>query len=58
MVPGMIVGAIILAVGVLIGTRLDRISRVVSSKPEPLEGKNGFLSYRNMKLRNTEDDDS
>jgi hypothetical protein len=57
MLLGMVVGVLIFAAGVFFGTRLDSIARVVRSRPDPLEGKNGFLSYRNCKLRKAEDDD-
>ena len=57
MLLGMVVGVLIFVAGVFVGTRLDSISRVVVSKPEPLEGENGFLSYRHYKMRKTEDDD-
>lgn len=57
MLIGMVVGVLIFVAGVFVGTRLDVIARAVRSRPDPLEGKNGFLSYRNYRLRNVEDDE-
>ena len=47
----MAVGVLIFAAGVIVGTRLDRIARDVRSEPDPLEGENGFLSYKNLDIR-------
>jgi hypothetical protein len=70
MVTGMIVGALIFIVGVLTGAKLDIIlSRFKLAKDHvvekvrrknPFEGKNGLLSYRNIRMKYSdydEDDD-
>jgi hypothetical protein len=67
LIVGMVVGTVIFSAGVIVGTRLDLITKQLSvsrsdladklRRKSPLEGKNGMLSYRNLRLRSTEDDD-
>jgi hypothetical protein len=69
LIVGMFIGAGLFAAGVIVGTRLDIILKSLTvnkqrvydqlRRKSPLEGKNGMLSYRNLKLRfeDSEDDD-
>ncbi len=68
-VSGMIVGVSIFIAGVVTGSRLDLIIKrfklaresIIDKlrEKDPLEGKNGLLSYRNLKIRghDAEDDE-
>jgi hypothetical protein len=67
LIVGMVVGVVLFTAGVIVGSRLDLIMKQVSvsrseladklRRKSPLEGKNGMLSYRNLRMRSAEDDD-
>lgn len=57
MIIGIIVGAILFSAGVIVGAKLERIIHQLDlGRQNPFEGKNGLLSYKNIKLRNIIDD--
>lgn len=68
-IVAMFAGVLIFVAGIIIGTRLDEVLRRLKlandqiadqlRRKSPLEGKNGLLSYKNLRTirQNREDDD-